>query len=182
MSGKGKKDFNIPNQADWARMFTGMSKSKKKEYFKPNKEGWSKIFGEADIVSADIEAAKVETEGAKKNYLARFLSPMSGIMHTVQTEIKPEQRYEVMYAASTNSDAGFLATTITFVNEKGIPVGLPSSIGVKLNTLETDSYTPVSFVTGPVPEGAVKANIAFTVFGAEQDKVVDIKKVNFKKI
>ncbi len=183
MPKKKKPEFPIPTTAEWTTMFTRMDMSKKgKKYFKPNKDGWSKIFGDIDLVSADDEGDTVVAETVNKKYLARFLSPMSGVMQVVQTEIKPGQRYEVGYTASTDSSAGFLATTVTFLKDNGAPVGIPSSGGVKLNTLEPGSATPVSFVTGPAPEGAVKAQLAFVVFGLEQDKVVDIHKVSLKGI
>lgn len=183
MPKKKKPEFPIPDQAEWQAMFSGMGIAKNgKKHFKPTKDGWSKIFGDIDLVSAKIEADKTKAEGAAKNYLARFLSPMSGVMQIVETEIKPGQRYEVSYKASTNSSAGFLATTVTFLGSKGTPLGLPSSGGVKLSTLEPGSYTPVSFVTGPAPEGAAKAQLAFVVFGQELDKFADIDKVGFKEI
>ncbi len=184
MSKKGQPEYNIPDAKEWQKMFAGIGKSKdsKREYYKPNKAGWSKIFGEVDIASSDIEEAEVEGQSTEKKYFARFLSSMSGIMQIVKTEIKPEQRYEVGFKVATNSSAGFLAATVTFVNNARIPVGRPYSIGVKLGTLEPDSCTPVSFVTGPAPKGAVKAQLAFVVFGTETDKVVDIDKPSFKAI
>lgn len=183
MPKKKKSDFPIPSQHQWQAMFTGMGFAKNgKDYFKPTKDGWSKLFGDTDLVSANAEADDVKAEGVKKNYSARFLSPMSGVMQIVETEIKSGQRYEVSYKASTNSSAGFLATTVTFLNSKNTPLGIPSSGGVKLNTLENGAYTPVSFVTGPAPDGAAKAQLAFIVFGSEQDKFADIAKVHFKEI
>lgn len=183
MPKKKKPDFSIPNQTEWQTMFAGMGIGKNgKKYFKPTKDGWSKIFGDIDLVSPNTETDKVQSEGVSKNYLARFMSPMSGVMQTVETEIKPGQRYEVSYKASTNSSVGFLATTVTFLSDKGSPMGLPSSGGVKLSTLAHDSYTPVSFVTGPAPKGAAKAQLAFVVFGQELDKSANIDKVGFKEI
>ncbi|PKM44548.1 MAG: hypothetical protein CVV03_07590 [Firmicutes bacterium HGW-Firmicutes-8] len=180
MSKKGKQQHNITGPAAWQTMSAGVRKSK--EYYKKDKAGWGKIFGEVDIVSTDNEESQVETEGVKKNYFARFLSPMSGIVQAVQTQIKPEQRYEVGFDVATSSRAGVLATTVTFFNDAKKPVGLPSSTGVKLSTLEPDSYSPVSFVTRPAPEGAVSAQLTFTVFGAEYQKVVDLDKVALKEI
>ncbi len=184
MSKKGKPDYNIPNPGELQKMFTGTGKSKeaKKEYYKQDKAGWGKIFGESDINSADIDAAKVETEGVEKNYFARFISSMSGIRQTVQTEIKPEQRYEVEFKAATNSSTGFLAATVTFMNEAGAPVGRPHSTGIKLGTLEPGSYNPVSLITEPAPKGAAKAQLTFIVFGAEMSKTVDIDRPSFKTI
>ncbi len=183
MPKKKKPDFPIPNPGEWQTMFTGMNMPKNgRKYFKPTKDGWSKIFGDIDLASSDNDTDKVETEGVRKNYLARFLSPMSGVMQTVETDIQPGQRYEVSYKASTNSAAGFLATTVTFLNNNNVPLGIPSSGGVKLSTLEQGSYVPVSFATGPAPEAAVKAQLAFVVFGAEQDKFVDLDQVSFKSI
>lgn len=183
MPKKIKSDFPIPRPDEWRTMFAGMDMSKKgKKYFKPTKDGWSKIFGDIDLVSANAETDRIEAESVPKNYLARFLSPMSGVMKIVETEIKPGQRYEVSYRASTNSGAGFLATTVTFLNSNQTPLGIPSSGGVKLNTLENDSYTPVSFVTGPAPEGAAKAQLAFVVFGQELNKSAEINEVSFKEI
>jgi len=183
MPKKKKPEFPIPNPGEWQTMFAGINMPKNgKKYFKPTKDGWSKIFGDIDLVSSHTESDKVEAEGVKKNYLARFLSPMSGVMRITEMEIKPDQRYEVSYQAATNSSAGFLATTVTFLNSNNTPLGIPSSGGVKLSTLETESYSPVSFVTGPAPEGAVKAQLAFVVFGAEQNKFVDLDKVSFTNI
>lgn len=182
MSKKKKPENNIPGPGEWQKMFAGMGKPKDSKYYKPNKDGWSKIFGEVDLVSANIEADKVEAEGTKKKYFTRFLTPMSGIMQTVNTEIKPEQRYEVGFKSATNSSAGFLAATVTFISDTGAPLGLPSSTGVKLATLQPDTYTPVSFVTGPAPRGAAKAQLTFVVFGVEQEKTVDLDKVSFKGI
>lgn len=183
MAKKKKPEFPIPTQAEWQTMFAGMDMSKQgKKYFAPNQDGWRKIFGDVDLVSANVDVDKIEAEGSKKKYLARFLSPMSGVMQILETEIKPGQRYEVGYKVSTNSNAGFLATTVTYLDGNGTPLGAPSSSGVKINSLETDTYTPVSFVTNPAPEGAAKAQLVFVVFGVEKDKNVDINKVSFKKI
>jgi len=180
MSKKDKQRSTISGAAAWQTMHTGIRKSK--DYYKKDSSGWGKIFGEVDIVSTDLETAKVETEGEKKSYFARFLSPMSGIVQAVQTEIKQDQRYELGFDVATNSRAGVLAATVTFFNDAKKPVGLPSSTGVKLSTLEPDSYSPVSFVTRPAPEGAVSAQLTFTVFGAEYQKVVDLDKVALKEI
>lgn len=183
MPKKKKPEFSIPTQTEWQVMFAGMDMSKQgKQYFSPNQDGWRKIFGDVDLVSTNTDENKVEAEGINKKYLARFISPMSGVMQIVETGINSGQRYEVGYKVSTNSDAGFLATTVTYLNANGAPLGVPSSSGVKINSLETDTYTPVSFVTNPAPEGAVKAQLVFVVFGMEQDKSVDINKVTFKKI
>lgn len=181
MSKKSKTKNNIPGPEEWQKMFAGMSKPKDAKYYKPNKDGWSKIFGDVDMVSTDIETENVEAEGAKKKYFTRFLTPMSGIMQTVSTVIEPEQRYEVGFKAATNSSAGFLASNVTFISDTGAPLGLPSSTGVKLDTLQTNTYTPVSFVTRPAPVGAAKAQLTFVVFGVDQEKIVDLDKVSFKK-
>ncbi|MBU7007089.1 hypothetical protein [Phosphitispora fastidiosa] len=183
MPKKKKPEFPIPSQDQWQTMFAGMNMSKNGEkYFKPTKDGWSKIFGDIDLVPAHQKGAEAEAKGVKKNYMARFLSPMSGVMQTTEMEIKPEQRYEVSYQAATNSSAGFLATTVTFLNSNNTPLGIPSSGGVKLSTLETGSYSPISFATCPAPEGAVKAQLSFVVFGLEADKYADIDTVSFKVI
>lgn len=182
MAKKGKPEYIIPNPRELQKMFAGKSKDEMQEYRKPDKDGWGKLFGEIDIASTSIKATDIETEGSTKKYFARFLSSMSGIKQTVKTEIKPDQRYEVEFKAATNSSTGFLAATVNFVNEAGIPVGRPYSTGIKLGTVEPDSYTPVSIVTGPAPKGAAKAQLTFVVFGAEMNKVVDIEKPSFKAI
>jgi len=183
MSKKAKTKYNMPKPEEWQKMFAGIGNPKKdKEYYKPNKEGWGKIFGEVDISSAETKTANVEAEGKKKGGFARFHYPMSGIMQKVKTEIKPNQRYEIGFKVSTDSSSGFLASTLTFLSDAGAPLGLPSSTGVKLNSLEPGSFCPVSFISGSAPEGAAKAQLAFVVFGIEQDKVVDIDDVSFKVI
>lgn len=183
MPKKKKPEFPVPTRAEFETMFSGMDMSKKgKKYFKANEDGWSKIFGDVDLVSANSVVNKTDAQGSKKDYLARFLSPMSGVMQIVETGLKAGKRYEVGYKVSTNSDAGFLATTVTYLNENGTPMGVPSSSGVKINSLEANTSTPVSFVTNPAPEGAVKAQLVIVVFGMEQDKNIDIHKVTFKTI
>ncbi|HWI54540.1 MAG TPA: hypothetical protein VNT57_02500 [Desulfobacteria bacterium] len=182
MPKKKKSDLAIPGHAEWEAMFTGMGVRKNgKKYYKPTEDGWSKMFGDIDLVSAKADKNKVKAKGGTKTYSARLSSPMSGVMQTVTTEIKPGQRYEVSYNASTNSSSGFLATTVTFLSNNDAPLGMPSSGGVKLSTLES-GYTPVSFATGPAPEEAAKAQLAFIVFGQEPDKSANIDKVSFKVV
>lgn len=154
-------------------------------YYLPNKTGWGKIFGNVDMHQDETEAEKMVSQAAaeEKELLARFQSPMAGILNrTLKSNIKPKQRYEVEFKISTNSRTGFFAATLTYTNESGTPVGLPSSTGVALSTLTPDSDAPISFVTLPAPDGAVKAQLAFVVFGVESNKTVALEKVSVKKI
>jgi len=144
-----------------------VSKNDKKQ-IQAHESGWMIITGNVDI-------------SAKEGHSARFLSPMSVMVKTVDTKIKPEKRYEIGYDVATDSTAGFLSSTVTFLKDNGKPVGKPTSAGVKLSTLAPDSYSPVSYITGPAPKEAVKAQLTFTVYGAEYNKKVDINKLSFKE-
>lgn len=185
MPNDNKPDFS---NIDWEKMFGENFKNKIQKNGSNQKKsvtdtfGWLKVVGDSDIKSSGAESVTVEAAGDQKSYFARMLSPVTIITKTEKTAVKPEQRFEIGFSASTNSSSGFLAATATFINESGTPMGVPSSVGVKLNTLNNSSPSPVSFITGPAPEGAKGTQLALCVFGVELEKYVDINQVSIKEI
>lgn len=182
-----EQEYSYPNPEEWKKMLaqTTQSNNGNPQYYLPNKNGWGRIFGDVEMDQTDPEVEKEVSKSAteEKKSLARFQSPMAGILHrSLKNKIKPAQRYEVEFKVSTNSRTGFFAATLTYTNESGTPIGLPSSTGIPLNTLVPGSDTPISFVTLPAPGDAVKAQLAFVVFGVESNKSVDLEKVSVKKI
>lgn len=187
MSTDDKQDYNIPKPEEWKKLMADIGKSNNgsPQYYLPHKSGWGKIFGDIEFASVDTEVDKAAAaaEADEKKHFARFQSPMAGILNkSAKVNIKPNQRYEIEFKVLTNSSTGFCAATVTFINEAGTSVGLPCSTGITLSGLAPEIFTPVTFVTHPTPEGAVKAQLALVVFGVEPNKVVEIEKVSMKKI
>lgn len=160
-----------------------------KEKFEPNAFGWRTLLGNVDFTSTPVPTAEYETmargagvQDAGQEFFARFSAPMAGVSKSIKTGIEPGKKYEAGFNVASDSATGFFTATVTFLNEKGIPLGIPCSTGVKLGDMQPDQYAPVSFVAGPAPKGAVQADLALIAVGAAPDKVIDINQVYFKEI
>lgn len=150
-----------------------------KEYYQVQASGWGRLMGEVDFGSAAVSTAGTGNSGGEQ-YLAKFLSPMSAIAKTIKTEA--EKKYEVGLNVTSDSETGFFTATVSFLNEAGVPVGFPATVGIKLSTLQPGQSSPVSLVTGPAPKGAAQVQLALCTVGTSPGKYVGVGSVTFNEV
>ncbi|MBZ4654731.1 MAG: hypothetical protein JG781_2088 [Peptococcaceae bacterium] len=159
-----------------------MSKQSNKDYYQVDALGWGKLLGTVELSSSPASAAGSAANTTGKNYFARFYSPVSAIGQTIKTGIHAGNKYELKFNIANDSATGFFAATVNFLNDAGVPLGAPSSTGIKLSEIQDGNYSPVSFVTEAAPEGTTQAQLVFVAVGTSPEKCVDINRVIFKEV
>ncbi len=151
--------------------------------YQANEFGWRTLLGSVSFapVSALASGGATGPADTGEKFLARFSPPMSAISQPIANGIEAGKKYEVGFGVASNSPTGFFSATVTFMNDQDTILGTPYSTGVKLSNLQPGEFSPVSFVAGPAPKGATKAEVALIAVGTSPEKVIDIDQVYFKE-
>ncbi|HHW41815.1 MAG TPA: hypothetical protein GXX19_11870 [Syntrophomonadaceae bacterium] len=150
--------------------------------YQANEFGWRTLLGSVSFAPVSALAPGSEPGPADtERYFARFSPPMSAISQSIITGIEAGKKYEVGFNVASNSPTGFFSATVTFLNDRGTILGTPYSTGVKLSNLQPSEFAPISFVAGPAPKGAAKADVTLIAVGASPEKVIDINGIYFKE-
>lgn len=153
------------------------------EHYQPNEFGWRTLLGSVSFASVSplASGSKPHQADTGEGYFARLSPPMSAISQSIITGIEAGKKYEVGFSIASTSPTGFFSATVTFLNDRGTILGTPYSTGVKLSNLQPGEFAPVSFVAGPAPKGATKADLTLIAVGAAPEKVIDINEVYFNE-
>jgi|GEM_PF-1615258 len=157
-----------------------LDKLQDKEYYQIDEAGWGKLMGDIELASAKTSdsASATASERSSGKYFARIKSPKGAICQYLKSGIQAGKKCEAKLDVSTDSETGYFTASITFLNKANFPLGLPNSTYAKLSDLQGGKN--ITLTAGPAPEGATQAQLTLAAVEISPEKVVDIKRVQFK--